>query len=70
MPQVPNGAAPAGALPGADPVRAALSEAGLVAQATPADPVPEILGGAEPIPEVLKDADADTAADTAAEDTR
>jgi regulator of protease activity HflC (stomatin/prohibitin superfamily) len=74
VPQVPNGAAPAGALPGADPVRAALSQAGLVAQAPPADPVPEILGGAEPIPEVLKDAaadtSADTSADTAAEDTR
>ena len=58
-----NGAAPAGALPGSDPVRAALSEAGLVPEATPADPVPEILGGAEPIPEVLRDVGADTTAE-------
>jgi len=63
VPQVSNGAAPAGALPGSDPVRVALSEAGLVPEATPAEPVPEILGDAEPIPEVLGDA-ADTDADT------
>jgi regulator of protease activity HflC (stomatin/prohibitin superfamily) len=69
VPQVSNGAAPGGALPGPDPVRAALSEAGLVPEAAPAEPVPEILGGAEPIPEVLKDADT-ADADTAAEDPR
>jgi regulator of protease activity HflC (stomatin/prohibitin superfamily) len=63
VPQMSNGAAPAGALPGSDPVRAALSEAGLVPEATPADPVPEILGGAEPAPEVLRDADTDTTAE-------
>jgi regulator of protease activity HflC (stomatin/prohibitin superfamily) len=70
VPQVPNGAAPAGALPGSDPVREALTDAGLVPQAAAADPVPEILGGAEAIPEVLRDAAAETAADTTAEDTR
>ncbi|MGH3398879.1 MAG: SPFH domain-containing protein [Streptosporangiaceae bacterium] len=58
VPQVPNGAAPAGALTGSDPVREAVSEAGLVPQLVEADPVPEILDGAEAIPEVLKDADA------------
>jgi regulator of protease activity HflC (stomatin/prohibitin superfamily) len=63
VPQMSNGAAPAGALPGSDPVRAALNEAGLVPEATPADPVPEILGGAEPAPEVLRDADTDTTAE-------
>jgi regulator of protease activity HflC (stomatin/prohibitin superfamily) len=62
-PQLPNGAAPASARPGSDPVRAALSEAGVVPEVTPADPVPEILGGAEPIPEVIRDAGTDTAAE-------